>query len=142
MEYFCRSSQHKLQPSQLICVSIPGFSLFSIPKFNFVRHQGVSSGNCVCFHYFRYLKYGSYPVINPDGAIFPENYLLEQSPIYEVHFVSNGSQVTLNVTSPAPGDWYAVAFLNTNSGKIIQKVSFVCAGGKAILLDVHICQLV
>lgn len=85
------------------------------------------------FEFSRYLKYGSYPVINPDGAEFPSHFRIHQSPIYESHFVSDGSHHVVNVTSPTPGDWYAVAFLPIGRGRITQKV-----GLTAILLPIYI----
>lgn len=71
-----------------------------------------------------YLKYGSYPVINPDGSEFPSHFRIHQSPIYESHFVSDGSRHLVNVTSPTPGDWYAVAFLPISRARITQKGLF------------------
>lgn len=75
-----------------------------------------------CF-FISYLKYGSYPVINPDGAEYPSHFRIHQSPIYDTNFVSDGSHHIITVTSPTPGDWYAVAFLPITRARITQKVS-------------------
>ncbi|XP_034251935.1 transmembrane protein 8B [Thrips palmi] len=71
-----------------------------------------------------YLKYGSYPVINPDGAEYPSHFRIHQSPIYDTIFISDGSHHTITVTSPTPGDWYAVAFLPITRARITQKGLF------------------
>lgn len=62
-------------------------------------------------------------MINPDGSEFPSHFRIHQSPVYESHFVSDGKRHAVNVTSPTPGDWYAVAFLPINRARITQKVN-------------------
>jgi hypothetical protein len=72
-----------------------------------------------------FLKYGSLPVINPDGAKFPDNFSISNRvPMYNAEFQSNEVPVILNVTSPFPGDWFAVAFLSytdPNNDQILQQ---------------------
>jgi hypothetical protein len=72
-----------------------------------------------------FLKYGSLPVINPDGAKFPDNYSISSRvPMYNAEFQSNNVPVILNVTSPLPGDWFAVTFLSytdPNNDQILQQ---------------------
>jgi hypothetical protein len=72
-----------------------------------------------------FLKYGSLPVINPDGAKFPDNFSISNRvPIYNAEFQSNNVPVILNVTSPDPGAWFAVAFLSytdPNNDQILQQ---------------------
>lgn len=72
-----------------------------------------------------FLKYGSLPVINPDGAKFPDNFSISNRvPMYNAEFQSNNVPVILNVTSPVPGDWFAVAFLSytdPNNDQILQQ---------------------
>jgi hypothetical protein len=72
-----------------------------------------------------FLKYGSLPVINPDGAKFPDNFSISNRvPMYNAEFQSNDVPVVLNVTSPVPGDWFAVAFLSytdPNDDQILQQ---------------------
>lgn len=72
-----------------------------------------------------FLKYGSLPVINPDGAKFPDNFSISNRvPVYNAEFQSDEVPVIVNVTSPVPGDWFAVAFLSytdPNDDQILQQ---------------------
>lgn len=72
-----------------------------------------------------YLKYGSLPVINPDGAKFPDNFSVSyRVPVYRVEFQSDEVPTLLNVSSPFPGDWFAAAFLSytdPNNDQILQQ---------------------
>ncbi|PSN52826.1 hypothetical protein C0J52_09684 [Blattella germanica] len=72
-----------------------------------------------------YLKYGSLPVINPDGAKFPDNFSVSfRVPVYKTEFQSDEVPLILNVSSPFPGDWFAVAFLSytdPNNDQILQQ---------------------
>ncbi|KAJ9589292.1 hypothetical protein L9F63_017501 [Diploptera punctata] len=72
-----------------------------------------------------YLKYGSLPVINPDGAKFPDNFSVSyRVPVYRAEFQSDEVPILLNVSSPFPGDWFAAAFLSytdPNNDQILQQ---------------------
>lgn len=72
-----------------------------------------------------FLKYGSFPVVNPEGAKFPDNFSISNRvPMYNAEFHSNNVPTILNVTSPQPGDWFAVAFLSytdPNNDQILQQ---------------------
>ncbi|XP_044927901.1 post-GPI attachment to proteins factor 6 isoform X1 [Mustela putorius furo] len=61
-----------------------------------------------------YFRYGAPPVINPLGTSFPANSSV-QSPFFIKMLDSNAS---LNISHPAPGDWFVVAHLPTASQKI------------------------
>ncbi|KDR20728.1 hypothetical protein L798_04684, partial [Zootermopsis nevadensis] len=92
-----------------------------------------------------FLKYGSLPVINPDGAKFPNNFSISNRvPMYNAEFQSDEVPVILNVTSPIPGDWFAVAFLSyadPNNDQILQDgLSPNCAAMIESSLSVVITQ--
>lgn len=60
-----------------------------------------------------YVKEGSPPVINPDGSKFPERLLNASRP--DVYFLEMHSDKTahhVNITSPVPGTYFAVAFIS------------------------------
>ncbi|CAD7683327.1 unnamed protein product [Nyctereutes procyonoides] len=61
-----------------------------------------------------YFRYGAPPVINPLGTDFPANTSM-QSPFFIKMLQSNAS---VNVSHPAPGDWFVAAHLPPSSQKI------------------------
>ncbi|XP_041605628.1 post-GPI attachment to proteins factor 6 isoform X1 [Vulpes lagopus] len=61
-----------------------------------------------------YFRYGAPPVINPLGTDFPANTSV-QSPFFIKMLQSNAS---VNVSHPAPGDWFVAAHLPPSSQKI------------------------
>lgn len=108
---------------------------FRIPEqtftasFNFTASEKLMSSQlfsgCDPRRVSLFLKYGSLPVINPDGAKFPDNFSISNRvSMYNAEFQSNNTPVILNVTSPDPGDWFAVAFLSytdPNNDQILQQ---------------------
>lgn len=71
------------------------------------------------------LKYGGLPVINPDNTKFPPTYYLSNRPeIYTVNLESNSAAKYINLTSPRPGSYFAVAYfpyVNPNDIGITQE---------------------
>ncbi|XP_053394085.1 post-GPI attachment to proteins factor 6-like [Mercenaria mercenaria] len=59
------------------------------------------------------IQHGSFPVINPLGEKFPENFYVERSPASRAVFsvISNNVTLESTVTNPKQGPWYSVAFL-------------------------------
>ena len=67
------------------------------------------------------MRWGSPPVINPVGTVFPNTTLW--SPAFSLSvLVTSQSSVTFNLSDPAPGDWYIAAHLPEDDGRIEQKV--------------------
>ncbi|XP_054993086.1 post-GPI attachment to proteins factor 6 isoform X2 [Sorex araneus] len=67
-----------------------------------------------------YFRYGAPPVINPLGASFPPNASV-QSPFQ----LKMGQNVTsLNITQPAPGDWFLAAHLPPSAQKLEMQGTF------------------
>ena len=97
--------------------------------FNFTVSEKLTSPQlftgCKARRVSLYLKYGSLPVINPDGAKFPDNFSVSyRVPVYRAEFQSNEVPLMLNISSPFPGDWFAVAFLSytdPNNDQILQQ---------------------
>lgn len=79
---------------------------------------------CFCSFVRSYLKQGSYPVINPDGAKFPQDFRTETEAfkVKGLSMLSDGLGYQLLVSHPAPGDWFAIAFLDVENNRIEQKV--------------------
>jgi hypothetical protein len=63
-------------------------------------------------------------VINPDGAKFPQDFRTETEAmkIKALSMLSDGLGYQLLVSHPAPGDWFAIAFLDVENNRIEQKV--------------------
>lgn len=60
-----------------------------------------------------YMKPGSYPVINPDGVSLPKTFLNISRPnILEKIILTDEKTNYINISSPKPGDWFAVAFIS------------------------------
>lgn len=66
----------------------------------------------------RYFRYGAPPVINPLGTSFPANTSVQ--PSFFVKMLQ--SNTSINVSHPAPGDWFVAAHLPPSSQKIEVKV--------------------
>ncbi|XP_067124173.1 transmembrane protein 8B-like isoform X3 [Centruroides vittatus] len=86
-----------------------------------------------------YLRYGSFPVINPDNSTFPDKFVLNQLFQYSVTMETNKISTFLNISTPWPGDWFAAAFINDSSQQIKQKGLYrPCQAWLASLLRVNI----
>ena len=72
---------------------------------------------------YRYLQAGSYPVVNPDGAEYPDGLWLGRQTIYTATLLSDLSAKVLSVPAPLPSHWFMIAFINDNSNRITQAVS-------------------
>ncbi|XP_004403139.1 PREDICTED: transmembrane protein 8A [Odobenus rosmarus divergens] len=73
-----------------------------------------SSPACANMEITVYFRYGAPPVINPLGTSFPANTSV-QSPFFIKMLQSNAS---INISHPAPGDWFVAAHLPPSSQKI------------------------
>ncbi|XP_077931166.1 post-GPI attachment to proteins factor 6 isoform X2 [Halichoerus grypus] len=76
-----------------------------------------SSPACANVEITVYFRYGAPPVINPLGTSFPANTSV-QSPFFIKMLQSNAS---INISHPAPGDWFVAAHLPPSSQKIEMK---------------------
>lgn len=60
-----------------------------------------------------YVKEGSPPVINPDGATFPKRLFNSSRPdVYYLQVKSDKTPHYVNLTSPIAGTYFAVAFIS------------------------------
>ncbi|XP_044011522.1 post-GPI attachment to proteins factor 6-like [Aphidius gifuensis] len=81
-------------------------------------------GSCTPRDVSIYLKLGSIPLVHPDGASVNTKLLNNRRKYYEVNFTSGGDQYDVKITTPTPGDWFAIAFrswTDPNSEKITQQ---------------------
>ena len=60
---------------------------------------------------FRFLQAGSYPVSVPDGGRFPPDMKVLQYP-HNLTFHPENGEHSLLVTSPEPGNWFLLAYIN------------------------------
>lgn len=70
-----------------------------------------------------FLKYGSIPFVQPDGAKIKAKILKERRHHYSLKILSNGDEHLKRIDAPPPGDWYAIAFRSwsdPDNGKITQ----------------------
>ena len=59
----------------------------------------------------RFLQAGSYPVSSPDGGRLPPNMKVLQRP-YNLTFHPENGEHSMVVTSPDPGNWFLLAYIN------------------------------
>lgn len=75
------------------------------------------------------MKPGSYPVINPDGIPFPKTFLnISRPAMQELVLQTDVTSNYINLTSPTPGDWFALAFISwsdPNKDRIQQEGNIV-----------------
>lgn len=79
---------------------------------------GHTSDACPAIPDSRYFRYGAPPVINPLGTSFPANTSVQ--PSFFVKMLQ--SNASINISHPAPGDWFVAAHLPPSSQKIEVKV--------------------
>ncbi|XP_023567408.1 post-GPI attachment to proteins factor 6 isoform X2 [Octodon degus] len=78
-----------------------------------------SSSTCTETEITVHFRYGAPPVINPLGTSFPDNTIVQSS--FHVRALLSTlllGNTTVNVSHPAPGDWFVVAHLPPSSQKI------------------------
>lgn len=86
--------------------------LFSVTK----GHNFYCGQHNVTIH----IRWGSPPVINPTGSVFPNATLWSPSLSLTLP-VTSQSSTTFNLSDPAAGDWYIAAHLPEDDGRIEQK---------------------
>jgi hypothetical protein len=70
----------------------------------------------------RFLEPGSYPVVSPDGGRFPE-FMSVPKHAHNLTFRPENGRHSLLVTSPVPGEWYMLAYINRQQKKdFVQQV--------------------
>ncbi|XP_064467289.1 post-GPI attachment to proteins factor 6-like isoform X2 [Ornithodoros turicata] len=70
-----------------------------------------------------YMQHGSFPVVNPFNASFPEHYVtgLGSGTLRYITVRTDEQPRYINVTSPVPGGWFAVSFFIDSDERILQK---------------------
>ena len=76
-----------------------------------------------------YLQFGSYPVVSPLGAEYPDNFYVSRTSLTGISSQSDSSWLRYTADAPLPGDWFAAAFTLYDDTRITQKVrcALVCA---------------
>ncbi|KAJ8925288.1 hypothetical protein NQ315_009117 [Exocentrus adspersus] len=85
-----------------------------LASFKFMADETrMSIFDCPSRNVSLFLKYGSPPVINPDGSPFPKIFKnITRSKLYASNFQTDKKEVYINITSPEPGSYYAATFLS------------------------------
>ncbi|CAH6786570.1 post-GPI attachment to proteins factor 6 isoform X2 [Phodopus roborovskii] len=87
-------------------------------------HVSQGGPSCTDVEITVHFRYGAPPVINPLGTSFPDN-TLRQASFYIRTLLSTMilGNTSVNISHPAPGDWFVVAHLPPSSQKIEVKGS-------------------
>ncbi|CAB1315022.1 unnamed protein product [Coregonus sp. 'balchen'] len=67
------------------------------------------------------MSWGAPPVIDPVGRVFPNNTVTTSVLSFILPVTSSQSNMTFNLSNPAPGDWYLAAHLPQDDGRIEHK---------------------
>ncbi|KAH0548459.1 transmembrane protein 8B [Cotesia glomerata] len=108
----------------IIHFTIPENVIKAIFKFTAKEAKTGGLGNCSPRDVSIYLKSGSIPLVHPDGSKISAELLKNRRSFYELNLTSAGDQYEISATSPASGDWYAIAFrswTDPDSEKITQQ---------------------
>ena len=81
------------------------------------------------------MQYGSYPVVAPQNETFPADFNLHRTGLQPIHLAPNNNSRLLKMSSPIPGSWFTIAFINDYlEDSISQKVGiFSCRTGCFLL---------
>ncbi|CAL4067786.1 unnamed protein product [Meganyctiphanes norvegica] len=119
---------------QIFHFSIP--PLVSHAVFNFTAND---TRSCNARNITTIMQADSYPVINPDGAEFPEGLWINRTQMYETTLKSDLKPVLLTVEFPQAGDWYMLVFINDTSNRITQAGLFPsCHSWLQVKVEYHI----
>ncbi|XP_023014078.2 post-GPI attachment to proteins factor 6 [Leptinotarsa decemlineata] len=101
----------------MIHLKVPEDTLFA--SFKFVAEETqLSIFGCTSRNISLYMKYGSPPAINPEGAPFPKNFKnITRSEIYNLEMLSDKQESYINISSPEPGPYYITTFLSYSDPK-------------------------
>ncbi|XP_037074533.1 transmembrane protein 8B-like isoform X2 [Pollicipes pollicipes] len=122
------SSYQKLSPRELFKFrSYKDVQLFhfqapeqvKLATFSFRANE--TNSRCDARNVTLYLQHGSYPVISPLGAEFPENFFLQRTSLASISTHSDSSWLRYTVAAPLPGDWFAAGFILAEDTRITQK---------------------
>ncbi len=58
------------------------------------------------------MQYGSYPVVAPQNETFPADFNLHRTGLQPIHLAPNNNSRLLKMSSPIPGSWFTIAFIN------------------------------
>ncbi|XP_035215103.1 post-GPI attachment to proteins factor 6-like, partial [Stegodyphus dumicola] len=96
------------------------------PEVAFASFQYKANGSFQCppKRIAVYLQYGSFPVMTLQNASYPDFFSVRRMHLHNVTLMSDMVPLTVNVSNPLPGNWYAAAFLLENTERIAQKGLF------------------
>ncbi|KAG1668397.1 Post-GPI attachment to proteins factor 6 [Nymphon striatum] len=115
------STYESYQDVQMLSYDIPDGVKQASWKFYLHRQSDCSNHNVSI-----YVRYGGYPVINPDNATFPSNFFIDQLITHHLEVkLGTTSLAALNISSPKPGKYFAASFIKRNSNRIQQRCKVV-----------------
>lgn len=72
---------------------------------------------------FRYLSFGSYPVVAAEGEAFSDNLWIDRGiAVYPVNLRTDNKDVVKTLVAPAPGPWFVIGAIMKDSNRITQAV--------------------
>lgn len=108
----------------IIHFNVPDCTVAAAFKFSAKEEKIQGIGRCSPRNVSLYLKSGSLPFVQPDGAKVAAKLMKRRRRYYSLAMQSNGDQHMIKIDAPPPGDWYAIAFrswTDPNNGKITQQ---------------------
>ncbi|UYV62172.1 TMEM8A [Cordylochernes scorpioides] len=87
---------------------------------------------CTQRNVYIHLRPGSYPVVAPDNASFPQHLVVPGEEQFSLHTLSHfqpREMAEFRLHNPLPGDWFAVAYVLDWDHDIKQQVAVHCPGG-------------
>lgn len=66
-----------------------------------------------------HLKAGGFPVVSPQNISFPEDFVenSQRNKIISLKIESDGSNSSIVISNPTPGEWFALAFVSWTDPK-------------------------
>ena len=63
------------------------------------------------YFYYRFLQYGSYPVINPLNETFPPHFNTHRSHSHRIEVNTKDGGLGYTISKPLPGSWFTAVFI-------------------------------
>ncbi|XP_047115740.1 post-GPI attachment to proteins factor 6 [Schistocerca piceifrons] len=93
--------------------AVPERARLAVFSFTATEEIRTGLGSCSPRNVTVDLRPGSFPVVSPDGALFPDDFApVLSGPWYAGTALSDGRAFAVNVTYPLAGDWYVIAYVS------------------------------
>lgn len=93
--------------------AVPERTRLAVFAFTATEEVRAGLGSCAPRNVTVDLRPGSFPVVSPDGALFPDDFApVLSGPWFAGTALSDGRTFAVNVTYPLAGDWYVIAYVS------------------------------